>query len=296
MQVEIVLDAQAAIGESPVWLAEERALTWIDVKAPAFWRLDPISGVRQRWALPSDIGAYSLTTDPDTVIVALRDGIYALDLRSGATRLLAAAPFDPALHRFNEGATDSRGRFWVGTMFDPTTSESGPPEPAGLFCYSTEDGLRATPDAAELHNGMGWNLDETLFYLAHSNAGAVHAYAFDAERGTLGTRLLFAVIEPESGIPDGAAIDCEGGYWCCLHGGGRLRRYRADGTLDREISLPVSQPTMCAFGGPGLDILYITSASQGLSPAARRAEPHAGAILQVRPGIAGLSRQHRFRL
>ncbi len=296
MQVEVVLDAGAVIGESPVWDADQRMLSWIDIKAPAFYRLDPEGGAGRSWRLPSDIGAYCLTTDPDTVIVALRDGIYRLRLGSGAVERAAAAPFDPALHRFNEGACDSRGRFWIGTMFDPLAAGAHAPEAGGLFCYTAADGLRQTPDAAELHNGMGWNHDETLFYLAHSNAGTVHSYAFDAETGVLGARSLFAVIETGAGIPDGAAIDREGGYWCALHGGGRLRRYRADGTLDREVKLPVSQPTMCAFGGEALDILYITSAAQGLGAEQRRAEPHAGALLSIRPGITGLPRQHRFRL
>ena len=296
MQVEVVLDAAARIGESPFWVAEERALYWIDVKAPALHRLDPVSRAQRSWDLPGDVGAYSLTTDRDVVIVALRDGLYRLALSSGAVTLLARAPFDPATHRFNEGAADARGRFWVGTMFDPREAANTKPQPADLFRYTAADGLQAMGNGAELHNGMAWNVDETLFYLAHSYAGVVHAYPFDPADGSLGRRQVFAVIEKPSGIPDGAAIDREGGYWCALHGGGGLRRFRADGVLEREVRLPVSQPTMCAFGGEGLDILYITSASQGLDASQRAREPHAGAILAIRPGVAGLPRQHRFAL
>ena len=296
MHVEVVLDAAARIGESPVWVAEERVIFWIDVKAPALYRLDPVSKAQRHWQLPGDIGAYSLTTDPDLVIVALRDGLYRLTLSNGAVTLLARAPFDPVRHRFNEGATDSRGRFWVGTMFDPPEGADATPQPAGLFRYSTEGGLQAAGNGAELHNGMAWNLDETLFYLAHSYAGVVHAYPFDAASGSLGRRQVFAAIEKQSGIPDGAAVDCEGGYWCALHGGGALRRFRADGVLECQVRLPVSQPTMCAFGGEALDILYITSAAQGLDASQRKREPHAGAILAIRPGVTGLARQHRFAL
>ncbi|WP_428390717.1 SMP-30/gluconolactonase/LRE family protein [Lichenicoccus sp.] len=296
MQVEVVLDAAARIGESPVWVAEERVLYWIDVKAPALYRLDPASKAQQSWRLPGDIGAYSLTTDRDVVIVALRDGVYRLTLSSGAVALLAHAPFDPVMHRFNEGAADARGRFWVGTMFDPPEDAYAKPQPAGLFRYTTKGGLQPTGNVAELHNGMAWNLDETLFYLAHSYAGVVHAYPFDAASGSLGRRQVFAAIEKPAGIPDGAAIDCEGGYWCALHGGGGLRRFRADGVLEREVRLPVSQPTMCAFGGEALDILYITSASKGLDASQRAREPHAGAILAIHPGVTGLPREHRFTL
>ncbi len=290
MRVEVVLDAGARIGESPTWAAEQRMLYWIDVKAPALHRFDPASGDDRRWRLPADVGAFALTTDLGTAIVALRDGIYRLDLAGGGLDRLADAPFDTRLHRFNEGACDSRGRFWVGTMFDPLVPDEQPAQAASLFRYTCSRGLVAAGDAASLHNGMGWNRDESLFYLSHSYAGTVHAYPFDAEAGELGGRRLFAVIEPGAGIPDGAAVDAEGGYWCALHGGGRLRRYRADGTLDREVRLPVSQPTMCAFGGDALDILYVTSAAQG-----REDEPHAGAILALRPGLRGLERPQRFR-
>lgn len=296
MQVDVVLDAHAAIGESPTWSAEEGVLYWIDIKAPALHRLDPQSKALRSWSLPADIGAFALTTDARSAIVALRSGLFMLDLSDGHLRRLADPPFDPDLHRFNEGACDSQGRFWVGTMFEPVVPGDHAPEAGHLFCFSSAEGLRRMDESAELHNGMGWNAEETLFYLAHSNTGTVHAYPFDAASGSLGDRRLFAVIEKGAGIPDGAAVDAEGGYWCALHGGGRLRRYRADGTLDREVKLPVSQPTMCAFGGAELDILYVTSAAQGLDAQQRRAEPHAGAVLALRPGVRGTQRQNRFRV
>ena len=296
MQVEVVLAAAAAIGESPTWVAEERVLYWIDVKAPALHRLDPTTRGQRSWTLPDDVGAFALTTDRNQVLVALRSGLSLLDLASGAISRLVPAPFDTGLFRFNEGACDRSGRFWVGVMFDPVGNTHAAPRRGHLFRYGSDDGLRCMDDRAELHNGMGWNVDETLFYLAHSDTNIIYAYPFDAAAGTLGRRAPFAVIEPGSGLPDGAAIDSEGGYWCALHGGGRLRRYRSDGTLDREVRLPVSQPTMCAFGGPARDILYVTSAARGLDAARRLAEPQAGAVLALRPGIAGLQREHRFRL
>ncbi len=296
MQVELVLDAAALIGESPTWSADEQALYWIDVKAPALYRLDPASKSQRKWPLPSDVGAFALTTDPLVALVALRDGIYRLDLATNGLECLAEAPFDARLHRFNEGACDSRGRFWVGTMFDPLAPGRHEPQHEHLYCYTRAEGLRETRDAAELHNGMAWSPDESLFYLSHSQAATVHAFAFDAAAGRLGPRALFAAIEQGVGIPDGAAVDAEGAYWCALHGGGRLRRYHADGTLDRELTLPVSQPTMCAFGGEALDILYITSAAQGLDAEQRQAQPHAGAVLAIRPGMSGLPRQNRFAL
>ena len=163
-------------------------------------------------------------------------------------------PFDPNLFRFNEGTCDATGRFWIGVMFDPLNRNCAP-QASSLHNFTLGDGLRSQPDVAELHNGMAWSGDGSRFYLSHSNQGEVFAYSFDPETGGLGARALFAQVPKALGIPDGAAVDSDGGYWCAVHGGGRLRRYTAAGELDRDIFLPISQPTMCAFAGKHLDIL-----------------------------------------
>jgi sugar lactone lactonase YvrE len=123
----------------------------------------------------------------------------------------------------------------------------------------------------------------------------VFTYAFDQESGRIGARDLFARIPETLGRPDGAAVDSRGGYWCALHGGGRLRRYTAANTIDRDIALPVSQPTMCAFAGEALDVLYVTSATNKLTPQQRRLEPLAGALLRLRPGERGIVRPCMLR-
>jgi len=289
MEIEVVIAAGATIGESPTWTPEERALYWIDVKKPALYRYDPATGDRRSWVMPSDIGAFALVSGPPGAVVALRRGIFRLDFTSGALTRLAPPPFDPALFRFNEGTCDSAGRFWVGVMFDPL-DDAAPPRKSSLHSFTLADGLRPEPDAAELHNGMAWSPDGRLFYLAHSQSQEVFAYAFDPASGRLGARELFAHIPDALGLPDGAAVDDQGGYWCALHGGSRLRRYTATGVVDRDITLPVSQPTMCAFGGALLDALYVTSATDKLTPEQRRREPLAGAVLRLRPGETGIAR------
>ncbi len=286
MQIETALDAHAAIGESPIWVPHEGALYWIDVKAPGLHRFDPASGATRSWTVTSDLGGFALLADGGA-LVALRHGIHRLDLGDGTLELLAPPPFDPALFRFNEGACDVAGRFWVGVMFDPLKS-SKPARPAQLHSFTLEGGLRPEPDAAELHNGMAWSADGRTFFLSHSHAGEVIAFDYDADGGHLANRRVFATIPPGLGIPDGAAIDVEGGYWSALHGAGRLRRFHADGRFDRDITLPVSQPTMAAFAGPARDTLYVTTASDGMTPAQREREPLAGALLRLMPGVRGI--------
>jgi sugar lactone lactonase YvrE len=285
---ELVLDAHAIIGESPTWAPAERALYWIDVKRPALFRYDPQTRENRCWTVTSDLGAFALM-DGNAALVALRHGIHRLDLESGALDLLAPPPFDPTLFRFNEGACDTSGRFWVGVMFDPIQG-SMPKQRAALHSFTVGGGLQQHADVAELHNGMAWSADGRRFFLTHSFERAIYAYEFDPQSGTCGRKELFVHMPVGKGIPDGAAVDAEGCYWCAIHDGGRLNRYEPNGTLERELPLPVSKPTMCTFAGPELDVLYVTSASDGLSDEQRRAEPHAGGLFRLSPGVRGIPR------
>lgn len=295
MDIELVLDAHARIAESPTWVPEENAVYWIDIKAPALYRLDLGTGANREWRLSSDVGAFALIAGRHEALVALRHGLYRLDLTTGALTLVAPPPFDPARHRFNEGACDSTGRFWVGIMFDPISGIEGSPQPSGLSSFTLSGGLRPEPDVAELHNGMAWSRDETEFYLSHSEQQTVFGFRFDHVHGVLGPRRPFVTIPADLGLPDGAALDEAGGYWCALHGSGRLHRYRADGTLDQQIMLPVSQPTMCAFVGSNLDMMIVTTASDKLNPSQLAQQPHAGGLFCFRPGFRGIPRHYQVR-
>ena len=123
-------------------------------------------------------------------------------------------------------------------------------------------------------------------YFSDSHARVVRCYDFDPQSGAVSNEREFARFD--RGVPDGAAVDEEGCYWVANYDGGRVVRFRPDGEREREIRLPVSEPTMCAFGGPDLRDLYITSASSGLSPERREREPLAGGLFRYRAPVAGL--------
>jgi sugar lactone lactonase YvrE len=288
VEVEVAVAAHAIIGESPTWSAAEHALYWIDVKKPALHRYAPPTSVVRTWALTSDVGAFALCED-HAALVALRHGIYRLDFATGALDQLAPPPFDPCLFRFNEGLCDGTGRFWVGVMFDPVHAAPSP-RPGCLHSFTFAGGLRREIDEAELHNGMAVSEDGQKFFLSHSNEGVIYVYDFDAATGALGSRREFARIPTSLGLPDGAAIDAEGCYWCAIHGAGRLRRFTPAGIVDRDILLPVSKPTMCAFAGENLETLYVTSAAEGIDTAD---EPLAGTLLRFRPGVKGLAQSFK---
>ena len=116
-EIELVIDARAVIGESPLWAEDQSELYWVDIKAPALYRTKIPTFETTSWSLPSDIGGYALTSGG--AIVALRSGIFALDFFSGKLAKFCDPPFDPRIHRFNEVDCDPSGRLWLGTMLDP---------------------------------------------------------------------------------------------------------------------------------------------------------------------------------
>jgi sugar lactone lactonase YvrE len=289
-EIELVVDAKALIGESPLWCGDQGVLYWIDVKAPALYRTDIATLVTTSWQLPSDIGGYALKSDAAGAFLGLRTGIFALDFTTGELLKVCDAPFDPLLHRFNEGDCDPSGRLWLGTMFDPKPQAHCAPIKGNLFSFTTGSGLVAHDNLSLLHNGFAWNRKGSQFLLAHSREGRIYSCEFDIERGELGRNRVFAEVSKDLGVPDGGAFDEQGFYWSAIHRGGRLHRYAPGGQLDRAIELPVQNPTMMAFCGPELRDLYFTSATHG-----KPSGPYEGGIFRVRLDVAGLGRPTSVR-
>lgn len=279
--LDLFVDAQAIVGECPVWDAQSNALFWMDVKAPALYRTEASGSATRTWSLPSDIGGFALTAEGGCAIVALRSGLFRLDLNSNALGKLADPPFDPRTHRFNEVDCDPTGRLWLGVMFEPESYVQAEPQPGAVCSFTPSTGLIAHSEYALTPNGFAWSLDARTVYIAHSNEGRIEAVEFDAELGTLGSRHTFATIDHDLGVPDGGAVDAEGFYWSAIHGGGRLHRYSPGGRIDREVLLPIKNPTMLAFGGSRLEDVYVTSASHGCS------EKPEGSVFRFSPGLRG---------
>lgn len=288
-KIELAIDCRATIGESPTWFAPQRALYWIDVRAPALHRLGP-DGAQTQWRFDADIGAFALLEAGEGALVALRTGLFQLDFVSGETRLLASPPFDSQHFRFNEGVCDDEGRFWVGVMFDPLPGVVAKPATGPLHRFTLREGLVSGGDWSDLHNGFALSAEEDAFFLSHSNNRAILRASYDSVRGRIGHARPFAEIGVPGHVPDGAAMDEEGCYWCAIHGGGALHRYAPDGELVATLRLPVSQPTMCAFVGPNLDEMVVTSAREKLTSEQLQREPHAGGVFRFRPGVRGLAR------
>ena len=283
-EVEVAAGGNAVLGESPVWSPGEAALYWVDINNPTVHRLDPATGERKRWLIETEIGSIGLA-GPGRLVAGLRTGLHYVDLETGGIEKICDPEGEGRFNqnRMNDGKVDRAGRFWVGTMNDPGH------KPQGTLWRIGADG-KAEPTMGDIRipNALCWSPDSRTMYFTDSYSHQIWAFDFDLEAGTFGNKRVFAAIPEEDGVPDGATVDEEGFVWCAHMFGGRVSRFAPDGTVDRTIALPVPQVTSCAFGGPELATLYVTTASLRMDRAALSAEPLAGALFAADPGVRGL--------
>ncbi|CAN7330551.1 SMP-30/gluconolactonase/LRE family protein [Variovorax paradoxus] len=289
MQAELVLDARNGTGESPVWHAAEQALYWVDIPARTLNRWHASEGHAQ-WHADEMIACIAPRADsPGAWIAGMESGLFSLAPQAGGT--LAATALAPVAHampamRFNDGRCDRQGRFWAGTMLQDMAAGA---RVGRLYSYAKGSaGAAMRLDDFIVPNGLAFSPDGRTMYLSDSHPAvqAIWSFDYDTDTGTPHNRRLFADMKPLPGRPDGAAMDADGCYWICGNDAGLVHRFTPQGRLDRSLEVPVKKPAMCAFGGPALDTLFVTSIRPGgidLSD-----QPLAGGVFALRPGVAGV--------
>lgn len=282
-EVRRLTEPGAALGESPVWSAAEGCVYWVDITGRKLHRTNPATAETHSWAMPGLIGMCALRRSGG-LIVALDDGLHGFEPATGALDLLTQLEPPPHANRPNDGKCDAAGRLWVGTMNAAEKNVAS----GSLYRVSADLAVSEIETALGIPNGLAWSPDDRTMYHTDTRAGVVRSWAFDAATGRRSKPAeFFAFDRAVSGAVDGAAMDREGGYWAALYGGGKLIRVLPDGTVDQEIPLPVTQPTMPAFGGPEMKTIFVTSAAQNLDAAALKAQPDAGALFAVEVDIPG---------
>jgi sugar lactone lactonase YvrE len=281
--VERVLSVQCEAGESPRWDGEARCLYWADIVDPHLYLYRPLTGELKTYPASVPVTGIGLRKSGGLVL-ASKTGLHLLDADFHTYTFLANPEAGKPNIRFNDGMVDRQGRYWAATLNETDFSR-----PDGSLYRLDADGALHTLDTRlNAPNGMGWSPDDKTMYLADSGAQVVYAYDFDSSAGAIANRRIFARVPKEEGMPDGLAVDGEGGVWLGHWGGGHLKRYDPAGGLERKVPLPVSNVTACAFGGTNLDELYVTTAWFLLSAEERQAEPAAGDLFRVWTGIRGL--------
>lgn len=276
-KVDVVWTGGAILGEGAAWVPAEGAVYWVDIKGLALHRLILDSGAQTSWALPDMVGWIIPRANGAGFVAGLRGGPALLSLDPvSLTPLLQPEPEHPG-NRLNDAIADASGRIWFGSMDNAEEADTG-----SLYRLDPDGSCHRMDSGYGIANGPAISPDGRTLY--HTDSARRTIYAFDlAPEGTLANRRVHIRFEEDWGYPDGMAADAEGGLWVAHWGGGRVSRFHADGTLDRAIALPVAKPTKPVFAGPGLDRMFVTSASIGDPD-----EPHAGALFEVDPGVRGL--------
>ena len=187
--------------------------------------------------------------------------------------------------RFNDGKCDAAGRFWVGTMALSEEENKG-----NLFVMETDLSVKKKIENVSISNGIAWNADNTIMYYINTPTNYVFAFDYDIENGEISNQRVAVDLTHENGFADGMTIDEEGMLWIAFYGGWRVARYNPEtGELLKQIELPVENVSCCTFGGPGLNDLYITTASKGMSEEALQQQPLAGSLFVLKDcGYKGL--------
>jgi sugar lactone lactonase YvrE len=282
--LELALDVGAELGEGPIWDADRDVLLFVDIMRGDVHVFDPARpATKSHRVVPVGlpVGAVACTVRGDW-IAAAGQGFHRIDPESGRlTAVAEAAPGRTDL-RMNDGYVDHCGSFWAGTLSLQRTPNQG-----ALYRLTTDGRVETILEPVTTSNGIDWSPDGRLMYYVDTGTRRIDVFDADPDVGRVSNRRPFVDLNGQAGRPDGLVVDAEGGVWVALWRGGAVRRYRSDGSLDQELTLPTDLVTKCAFGGPGMTDLYITTAWRDLTVAERAAQPHAGGVFRARPGVAG---------
>jgi sugar lactone lactonase YvrE len=276
MKAEQLTPPCAYHGEGPIWDPAAVVLRWVDMLQGDILTLTRAGEIERLHV--GAIAAAMRARAAGGLVVAVEHGfvLVGADGRAGPEQ---TAFTDPGI-RMNDGGVDRQGRFFCGSM----PYDQGSPR-AAFYRYDPDGGVHLVFAGVTVSNGVAWSADGERMYYIDTPTQRVDVFDYDPAAGMPSARRPAVHIDPRHGAPDGMALDAEGGIWVAIYGGHAVHRYTPDGKLDAVIEVPPGKVTACAFGGPGLDELHITTSRENLPPGA---EPAAGAVFHATPGVRGL--------
>ncbi len=287
--IDALVNEPTILGECPVWSAAAGVLWWIDIEGQRLHRTDPATGADDTAELPGQPGSIGLTADPNVLVMAMAHQFGTFDWTTRAFSPLLDLEEAGNGNRLNDGRVDPAGRFVVGSMWADTAAGK---TTGSMYSITRTDGeLTSTVlfDGITVANGVGFDGDRGRMYFADTPSDQVSVFDYDVDSGACSNRRAFADLTGTGGKPDGACVDADGCYWAAAVYGWAVLRFTPDGAVDRRIDLPVQKPSMPAFGGPGLDTLFVTTIGAGgtvpSAPGKDGVEP--GALLAIDAGVTG---------
>ena len=284
-QAQLLVDAQNFLGEGVRWCERSGRVFWTNIEGCQLHALELATGARQTWDMPERLACFAQTDSDDILLLGLASRLAWFDARSGAVTPLHTVEGDLPMTRLNDGRCDRQGRFVFGTLDERPCRDAI----ASFYRLNLDLSLERLPlPAIAISNSICFSVDGTAMYFCDSMKKAI--YRWDDYLGGDASRVrVFAVLDDGPGAADGATIDADDHLWSAQWGAGKVLRFAPDGSVERSVSLPVSQPSCVSLGGGAFDELFITTAQESLAPAQLAAEPLAGGLFHARqPGVRGL--------
>ena len=289
-KAEIFSDCNNHLGEGPIWSIEQQTLYWLDVPMPSkLFKLHLASNKLESYEMPEMITSMALQQNGD-MLIASHYGINNYNFTEKKLTKILDIETDKPQNRCNDGAADSKGRFWVGTMQNNLTADATEikiiENSGSLYCINQDLSFKKLEDNIGISNTIAWSPDNKKFYFTDTLTGIINSYDCNFDEGTISNKKFFA--QHERGFPDGATVDSDGYLWSCRWGGSCVIRFDPNGKVDDIIELPVQNITNCTFGGKDLKTLFITTARYGISQEQMKQQPLSGGLFAINLNIKGL--------
>ena len=279
-----VIPVANELGEGIFWHQGHQAAYWTDILSSKCYGYRPTDETLNSWPTPKRLCSFAAVSDSDHWIAAFDEGLGFFNPRTQELQWLHDLEDTSTGVRLNDGRCDRQGRFWVGGMQE---SQDAVDTLGSLYCLDANHKYQTHLAQLSISNGLCWSPDSKYLYHTDTPTRCIMRYDFDPDIPRLGKASLFAKTDPEC-FPDGSTVDAEGFIWNAQWGGSKVVRYRPDGTVDMSLALPVSQPSCVAFGGENMNLLFVTTARQGLAETELAQQNEAGSVFVFETPYQGL--------
>ncbi|BDS06241.1 calcium-binding protein [Oceaniferula spumae] len=282
--VNAVGNYRAQWGEGPIWWNDR--LLYVDIEKHLVLEYDPESGEEKSWNVSDTVGRIGtvvprIKTDGGDLLVAGDTGLHFLDRSTGKTTAITDPEPDKENNRFNDGKCSPDGRFFAGTI--SLVKNQGD---ATLYRLDPDLTLHTAFEGVTNSNGIIWSADGATCYYIDTPRLEVMAFDYSPDTGQLSKQRNVISTSDISASPDGMTIDANGNLWVAFCHGACVACYDPNSGKElHRVELPCLETTACAFGGNGLDELYVTTGIHKTET-----EEHAGRLLKVTGlGVQGVA-------
>jgi len=283
LKAELEYKIESDLGEGAIWNYKTSELYWIDIEKKTLNIYNPKTKINNSINMPSRIGTV-VPLNEEEVLSALEDGVYKTNLNTGASKLFVDMKEALVDSRLNDGKCDPSGRFWVGSMHLEQIEGR-----AKLYSVNNEGELNMKIDSVTISNGIVWTADKTKMYYIDTPTSEIKVYDFDNATGKISNGKVAVKIAEDLGFPDGMTIDENDMLWVGMWNGNAVIQFNPiTGKVIQKIEVPAHNITSCAFGGPDLKTLYITSARVDMTDEELQQYPLSGSVFKVTPGVKGV--------